>query len=432
MEQEVFISYSQRDSEIAERLCKAMEEVGISYFIDRDGISGGEHFINIVAKQILTCKVFLFLGSANAYKSKWTMKEVAFAFQEKDQESIIPVLVDDEPMPDGLRFLFTDINIISKTELILNKVIDALLGVLGKKNSTQLLITDFIEKWRRHPQDIVENTVPNMILQKFDSIEKFDFLNTLYYKECLSPFKIPFIMELPDTLWAEKIDWESLLILVTASFTHDFVPLVDYTLRISKPWKLNPQNDVRVQMFIEHLEGYHVDVGLEKMSENQVFHLMETILKEHLDSMIRWEFSEQKEEVESELKTALSKFENEICKINKAVFFERTKHYDRIDSFHEERSKVYLHELIGFIDITGKAITPIKWEDASDFSEGMACVADSESGYYGFIDKDGKVAIPLTWHGARPFKNGRAEVSDENGNWLLIDKSGNIISKLEP
>ena len=427
MQQEVFISYSRNDSEMAERLCEAMEEAGITYFIDRDRISGGKYFINIIAKQILACKAFLFLGSANAYKSRWTMKEVTFAFQEKKQETIIPVLIDDEPMPDGLRFLFTDINIISKTEPILKKTIDALLGVLGKKGSIQTFITDLIEKWRRHPQDIEEKTLPNMISQKFGSIDKFDFHKTLYFEECLSPFKIPFCVELPDTPWAESINWETLMMLVTASFTHISVPLVDYTFRISKPWKRNPQDDVRVQLYIEHLDGHRVGAGLENMSFNQVSHLAETIMKEHLDSMIRWEFSDMKEVVESELETALSKYQNEILNIREAVFFERTRYYDRIGPFREERAKVFLHGLIGFVDTTGKTLTPAEWEDASDFTEGMASVSDPESGYYGFIDKNGEVVIPLTWSAARPFRNGRAEVADEDGNWFQIDREGNII-----
>ena len=73
--------------------------------------------------------------------------------------------------------------------------------------------------------------------------------------------------------------------------------------------------------------------------------------------------------------------------------------------------------------------TQIWWKNASDFSEGLACVADSESDdeYYGYIDKDGEVVIPFTWFAARPFKDGIALVADEDNNWFKIDQEGNII-----
>jgi hypothetical protein len=101
--------------------------------------------------------------------------------------------------------------------------------------------------------------------------------------------------------------------------------------------------------------------------------------------------------------------------------------YDHIGSYCEGRAKVYQDGLVGYIDTDGKVVIPIAWEDASDFSEGLAYVADAESGMYGFIDKDGRVVVPFVWFGARPFKNGRAEVADEDFNWYYIDKEGNIL-----
>ena len=106
-----------------------------------------------------------------------------------------------------------------------------------------------------------------------------------------------------------------------------------------------------------------------------------------------------------------------------------TKLYDKVASFHERRAKVYKDGLIGFIDEEGISITPVKWEDASDFCEGLACVADPETGEYGFIDTEGEVVIPFQWFAAHPFRNGKAEVADEEGNWYTIDKEGNIIDE---
>ncbi len=64
---DVFISYSRKDYQVADRLCREMDKVGISYFIDRKGITGGEHFIKTISQEILSCKVFVLVVSVERY-----------------------------------------------------------------------------------------------------------------------------------------------------------------------------------------------------------------------------------------------------------------------------------------------------------------------------------------------------------------------------
>lgn len=77
----------------------------------------------------------------------------------------------------------------------------------------------------------------------------------------------------------------------------------------------------------------------------------------------------------------------------------------------------------GFIDKSGKAITEFIFEDASDFSDGMAKV--KKNGNYGFIDKSGKLIIPAAYQNAENFKNGFALVGDKYpAKKFYIDKTG--------
>ena len=70
MQYDVFISYSRKDSEVANRICAAFDEVGITYFIDRQGISGGFEFPAVLAEAIINSKIFLYLASGNSYDSR--------------------------------------------------------------------------------------------------------------------------------------------------------------------------------------------------------------------------------------------------------------------------------------------------------------------------------------------------------------------------
>ena len=107
---DVFISYSRKDTEIADKICQVFDKVGITYFIDRQGIGGGMEFPAVLAKAIKEATVFLFLASKNSYESKFTQSEIIYAFNKKQKQDIIPYIIDGSTMPDELEFTFSAIN----------------------------------------------------------------------------------------------------------------------------------------------------------------------------------------------------------------------------------------------------------------------------------------------------------------------------------
>jgi len=131
---DVFISYSRKDTELADRICTAFDKAGISYFIDRQGIGGAAEFPDEIARAIKECRKMLFLASRNAYESKYTKREIFFAFNEKNDNDIIPYLIDDGRMPDSLRFVFSTTNIRNIREHPVETVlVNDILRLLGRE-----------------------------------------------------------------------------------------------------------------------------------------------------------------------------------------------------------------------------------------------------------------------------------------------------------
>ena len=85
-----------------------------------------------------------------------------------------------------------------------------------------------------------------------------------------------------------------------------------------------------------------------------------------------------------------------------------------------------LNSKYGFIDKTGKEVIPLKYDNAFDFSEGLALVWLNEK--CGYIDKTGKEVIPIKYYNADSFSEGLASVR-LNGKWGYIDKTGNSSNK---
>ena len=79
----------------------------------------------------------------------------------------------------------------------------------------------------------------------------------------------------------------------------------------------------------------------------------------------------------------------------------------------------------GYIDETGKEVTPCIYDFAEEFSEGLASV--KKDGKWGYIDKTGKEVIPCEYDKAYYFSEGLAVVG-KGKKWGHIDKIGNVVT----
>lgn len=135
---DVFISYSRKDTEIAERICAALQNNGITYFIDRQGIGGGMEFPVVLAQAIRNSELFLFLASKNSYSSKFTINEITYAFNKKERNQILPYIIDGSSLPEDLEFVFAGINWRIMQQHPIDKIlIPDLLKLLGRNNKCQ-------------------------------------------------------------------------------------------------------------------------------------------------------------------------------------------------------------------------------------------------------------------------------------------------------
>lgn len=131
---DVFISYSRKDTAVADKVCAAFDSVGITYFIDRQGIGGGFEFPKVLAQNIINSHIFLLLASKNAYESRFTTNEIIFAFNKKDKNSIFPYIIDNSELPLDLEFTFAGINRRYITQHpIETTLVDDILNILGRE-----------------------------------------------------------------------------------------------------------------------------------------------------------------------------------------------------------------------------------------------------------------------------------------------------------
>lgn len=95
-------------------------------------------------------------------------------------------------------------------------------------------------------------------------------------------------------------------------------------------------------------------------------------------------------------------------------------------SFNNGRAIVQKLFSFGYINKEGKFVIEPVYQDARDFSEGLAAVKKDEK--WGFIDNDGNIKVQFQFtKEPKSFSDGRAFVQGSNIKWGIIDTEGKII-----
>ena len=79
MPNDVFISYSSTDRDIARKVAAALNENGIDSWIDEQGIAGASHWGQEIVSAIENCKALLVLLSKTSAMSRHVQREIILA-----------------------------------------------------------------------------------------------------------------------------------------------------------------------------------------------------------------------------------------------------------------------------------------------------------------------------------------------------------------
>lgn len=96
--------------------------------------------------------------------------------------------------------------------------------------------------------------------------------------------------------------------------------------------------------------------------------------------------------------------------------------FDDAGEFSEGLARARVGRSFGFIDRSGRFVVEPQFLLVRDFREGLACVT-RENYKYGFIDKSGKLAVPAVFDEAGDFSEGMAPVR-QGAKWGFVDRSG--------
>jgi hypothetical protein len=92
MKSMVFISYSHINKDIARRLSKRLERIGVDCFLDEKDIGWGSPITQEVSQALADCLALIVIVSASSLKSPWVPFEIGQAISKNKR--VLPLLTD--------------------------------------------------------------------------------------------------------------------------------------------------------------------------------------------------------------------------------------------------------------------------------------------------------------------------------------------------
>jgi hypothetical protein len=127
----VFLSYASAEQDRALAVSDALQQVGISVWLDRHAIVGGSAWSTAIVRGIKDCAVFLVLGSERAFRSPNVQRELNLAVEEN--RPLLPLLLEQVAPPDDVPYALAGRQWVTlanrATELWLPEVLRALAGL---------------------------------------------------------------------------------------------------------------------------------------------------------------------------------------------------------------------------------------------------------------------------------------------------------------
>lgn len=108
MNKPIFISHSSKDSEVANRICAALEENGLKCWIAPRDIPYGSAWAGEISKAISEASAFLFLSSGSSNFSDQVIREIELAIS--NSITIIPIRLDETQYSDTIKYYLATIH----------------------------------------------------------------------------------------------------------------------------------------------------------------------------------------------------------------------------------------------------------------------------------------------------------------------------------
>ncbi len=170
----IYISYQRNDLEFVDKLARKLKIVGHTLFYDVDELSPGSDWRAALNTGLKNSEIFIVVISENTEKSQYVLTEVGAArayAQESGRMLIIPLIIDNIPIPLSLQDIHAIIQLDRNVLEIVPKIESAISAFVGRRAAIETAATEAAEKIQSNAADFVKVAIRSLaMLEKRDRL----------------------------------------------------------------------------------------------------------------------------------------------------------------------------------------------------------------------------------------------------------------------
>lgn len=212
---DIFISYSDKDRELAQRVYEALKAEGLKCWIAFNDIPHGEVWAKAITQGIKNSKTFLLILSNNSNSSDQVLREIEYA--DKQKKKLYCYKVENLVVSDAIDYFISSIQQFEAQGITFEKAIERILS-------------EFIRFLEIEKNNIIEPQISNIVMAQryFDEGKKFYDENN-YQEALMSLFQ------------AANLEYDKAQTLIGQIYFDRFNPLHDYKQAYN--WYLRAANN---------------------------------------------------------------------------------------------------------------------------------------------------------------------------------------------
>ena len=168
----IYISYQRNDLQFVNQLANKLKIDGHTLSYDVDELSPGSDWRTALNTGLKNSEVFIVVISESTERSQYVLTEVGAArayAQESGRMLIIPIIIDDIPIPLSIQDIHAIIQPDRKVDEIVPKIESAISAFIGRRAAIETAATEAAEKIQSNAADFIKVAIGSLaMLEKRD------------------------------------------------------------------------------------------------------------------------------------------------------------------------------------------------------------------------------------------------------------------------
>lgn len=161
----IFLSYSNKDKELATKIASKLRDFNIDIFVDALNLKVGDNWSEVLSNGLMKADAVVILITENSINSNNVLSEIYASLgymKERGKPRVLPIIFDDVPIPDPLSHLLVLRADRDNIDFSMNKIKVSIVHITGELKAKADEKKEIIYKVEKSAEQYIQNSLQEL------------------------------------------------------------------------------------------------------------------------------------------------------------------------------------------------------------------------------------------------------------------------------